>query len=277
MERLYYSQRNNLGKVNTKIDLINLKKLFYTLFTKYSREHYFDENFGFDNGNNFFPGKLGTDSNISARFYLDLRKDNLWPIYNHIDRYTEDDLFDIIEFCYDNISLEVYDSEFSSHYEKESGQNDYRIDINKQLKDYNEGFELNKAGHIVRLSSHGLKQLVERKLPTEDEGIVLRVNEAVFTYQNRKSSRLQRKEAVRHLGDILESLRKKAEPLIKKADESDLFQLINKFGIRHNNPQQKEDYDDAIFLSWMFHYFLATIHAWLLIIKRNNGNENRVE
>jgi hypothetical protein len=277
MERLYYSQRNNLGKVNTKIDLINLKKLFYTLFTKYSREHYFDENFGFDIGNNFFPGKLGTDSNISARFHLDLRKDNLWPIYNHIDRYTEDDLFDIIEFCYDNISLEVYDSEVSSHYEKESGQNDYRIDINKQLKDYNEGFELNKAGHIVRLSSHGLKQLVERKLPTEDEGIVLRVNEAVFTYQNRKSSRLQRKEAVRHLGDILESLRKKAEPLIKKTDESDLFQLINKFGIRHNNPQQKEDYDDAIFLSWMFHYFLATIHAWLLIIKRNNDNENRVE
>jgi hypothetical protein len=269
MERLYYSQRNNLGKVNTKIDLPNLKKLFYALFAKYSGEHYFDENFGFDNGNNFFPGKLGTDSNIASRFYLDLRKDSLWPIYNHIDRYTEDDLFDIIEFCYDNISLYVEDSEFAMHYEKEPAQNDYRVDINKQLKDYNEGFELNKTGHIVRLSSHGLKQLVERKLPTEDEAIVSRVNEAVSTYQNRKLSRLQRKEAVRHLADILEGLRKKAEPLIRKKDESDLFQIINNFSIRHNNPQQKEDYDDNIFLSWMFHYFLATIHAWLHIIERS--------
>ncbi|MDR2600913.1 MAG: hypothetical protein LBC53_00445 [Spirochaetaceae bacterium] len=48
---------------------------------------------------------------------------------------------------------------------------------------------------------------------------------------------------------------------------------INNFGIRHNNPRQKEDYDDPIFLIWMFHYFLATIHAWLLIIKRSKNNE----
>jgi hypothetical protein len=277
MERLYYSQRNNLGKTNDKIDFVYLKKLFYTIFIKYSQKSYFDENFGYDNGNNFISGKLGTDSNIAARFSLDLRKDKLWPIYHYIDNYSEDDLFDIIEFCYDNISLEVYDSEFSWHYEKEPAQNDYRIEINKQLKDYNEGFELDKNGHIIRLSSQGFKQLLERELPTENDDIISRVNQAIRTYQNRKSSRLERKEAVRHLADILEGLRKKAEPLIKKADESDLFQLINKFGIRHNNPQQKEDYDDAIFLSWMFHYFLATIHAWLLIIKRHNGNENQVE
>jgi hypothetical protein len=173
--------------------------------------------------------------------------------------------------------LAVHDSEFSWYYEKEPAQNDYRIEINNQLKDYGEGFELDKNGHIIRLSSQGFKQLLERKLPTENDDIISRVNQAIHTYQNRKSSRLERKEAVRHLADILEGLRKKAEPFIKRADESDLFQLINKFGIRHNNPQQKEDYDDAIFLSWMFHYFLATIHAWLLIIKRNNGSENRFE
>ncbi|MDR1115241.1 MAG: hypothetical protein LBL33_03680 [Tannerella sp.] len=34
MERPYYSQRNNLGKMNTKIDLTDLKKLFYTLFIR---------------------------------------------------------------------------------------------------------------------------------------------------------------------------------------------------------------------------------------------------
>jgi hypothetical protein len=273
MERLYYSQRNNLGKVNTKISLISLKRLFFTIFIKYNQTDYFDENFGYYNDNNFFPGKLGTESSIADVFFLDLRKDKLWPIYRYIENYSEDDLFDVIEFCYDKISLPVYDNEVLIHYEREPAQNDYRNEINKQLKDYSEGFELDKNGHIIKLSSQEFKQLLERKLPTKDENIISRVNQAVFTYQNRKSSRLERKEAVRHLADVLEGLRKKVEPLIKKTDESDLFQLINKFGIRHNNPQQKEDYDDNIFLSWMFHYFLATIHAWLLMSERSKSNE----
>ncbi|MDR1902532.1 MAG: hypothetical protein LBQ88_09665 [Treponema sp.] len=274
MDRQYYSQRNNPNKDKVKIDLFQLKKMFYTLYCKLYNEEYFAITIGYTHKGDLIAGSLGYDNAIAQLLYLNLHKENLWPIYTNIDKYSEEDLFDIMEFCYDCISKLYTEDELFANRTNKDGREIYRFELNKQLKDYNEGFELNEAGHIIRLSSHGLKQLVERKLPTEDEGIISRVDEAVFTYQNRKSSRLQRKEAVRHLADILEGLRKKAEPLIKKADESDLFQLINKFGIRHNNPQQKEDYDDAIFLSWMFHYFLATIHAWLLIIKRNNGNEN---
>lgn len=36
--------------------------------------------------------------------------------------------------------------------------------------------------------------------------------------------------------------------------------MANNFGIRHFNERQHAEYD-AIWLSWMFHFLLATIHA----------------
>ncbi|MDR2600912.1 MAG: hypothetical protein LBC53_00440 [Spirochaetaceae bacterium] len=230
MDRQYYSQRNNPNKDRVKIDLFQLKKLFYTLYCKLYSEDYFATTIGYIYLGNDIDGSLGADSAIAQLLYLNLRKENIWPIHTNIDKYSEEDLFDIMEFCYDCISNLYAEDGLYANRTKDDDREIYRFELNKQLKDYNEGFELNKAGQIVRLSSRGLKQLIERKLPTEDEGIVSRVNEAVFTYQNRKSSRLQRKEAVRHLSDILENLRDKAKPLIKKKDENDLFQIIELFG-----------------------------------------------
>jgi hypothetical protein len=248
MDRQHYSQRNNPNKDKVKIDLFQLKKLFYTLYCKLYNENYFAITIGYTYQGDIVAGTLGYDNAIAQRLYLNLRKENIWPIYTNIDKYSEEDLFDVMEFCYDCISKIYTEDEMFANRTNEYDKETYRLELNKQLKDYNEGFELNKTGYIVRLSSYGLKQLIEQKLPNEDESIISRVDQAVFTYQNRKSSRLERKEAVRHSADVLEGLRKKVEPLIKKTDESDLFQLINKFGIRHNNPQQKEDYDDNIFL-----------------------------
>ena len=46
-------------------------------------------------------------------------------------------------------------------------------------------------------------------------------------------------------------------------DESDLFKIANNFGIRHHNDRQRTNYDTAIWLSWMFYFYLATIHVVL--------------
>jgi hypothetical protein len=61
------------------------------------------------------------------------------------------------------------------------------------------------------------------------------------------------------LVDILESLRPKLKNVISTKDEDDLFNIANNFGIRHKNERQKIDYD-PLWLSWMFYYYLATIH-----------------
>jgi len=61
------------------------------------------------------------------------------------------------------------------------------------------------------------------------------------------------------LADILESLRPKLKLVLTHKDEDDLFNIANNFGIRHKNERQKTDYD-PLWLSWMFYYYLATIH-----------------
>lgn len=84
----------------------------------------------------------------------------------------------------------------------------------------------------------------------------------------------ERRIAVRELADILEHLKPTALSLLDKRDESDLFNIANNFGIRHANNKQRINYDPGIWLSWMFHFYLATIHACVrLEEKRRPGGD----
>jgi hypothetical protein len=62
------------------------------------------------------------------------------------------------------------------------------------------------------------------------------------------------------LADVLEYLRPKIKRVISSKDEGDLFNIANNFGIRHHNDKQKTDYEQSVWLSWMFHFYLATLH-----------------
>jgi len=64
-------------------------------------------------------------------------------------------------------------------------------------------------------------------------------------------------------------IRPQLKKVIMTSDENDLFNIANNFGIRHNNKDQKTDYDKAIFYSWIFYYYLATIHATTRLIEKN--------
>ena len=61
--------------------------------------------------------------------------------------------------------------------------------------------------------------------------------------------------------DVLEFLRPQLKTVLQSQDEQDLFNIANNFGIRHHRPGQKSDYDKAIWLSWMFYFYLATVNA----------------
>jgi hypothetical protein len=79
--------------------------------------------------------------------------------------------------------------------------------------------------------------------------------------------RTDRKDAIRDLADVLEYLRPRTTKVLTRKDESDLFQIANSFGIRHHNNSQKTAYSKPIWYSWMFYYYLATIHATVRLIK----------
>jgi len=127
-----------------------------------------------------------------------------------------------------------------------------------------------KAGfEIVERAPAGMEGLLTIKLPA-DVGISTRrrVQVAVDKFRRRSSSREDRRDAVRDLGDVLEPLRKQAAAHLSSKDESDLFNILNNFDVRHNNKTQKKDYD-PIWLSGLFYHYLAMIHVLTHLIDRN--------
>lgn len=239
------------------------------MFTRFSAEDYFQEAFGYicvDAG--YVPGTLGAD--IEAQMLRGLRKPDLWPIRDQCVNYSEEDVFDVVEFLYDLVSKPI-DGHYHNwndcgwHYEifdKDLGRQAYRTEMNAILCDYKDGYELSTDGEILALPEKGLENLLQANLPVYDpENVEMRVNNAILKFRRHRSSIEDRRDAVRDLADVLEFLRPKLKSVITKSDENDLFNIANNFGIRHHNDTQKTDYDKAIWYSWFFYHYLSTIHA----------------
>jgi len=275
-EKPYYSVRTGKHPLSGSIDLPMLIKLFRTLYEHFDTEGYFQEHLGFDCVDaGFIPGTLGHD--LEGILVLELRKTNLCPIRSQLDNYTEDDLFDIIEFLYDHCSKPVERTYHSwdncgwhcSTFERETGRAEYRERVNRILKIYKEGFELSTDGEILTRPDSGLEALLEAPLPLVDpENIEARIEAARRKFRRYRSSLDERRDAIRDLADVLEYLRPKLKSVLTSKDEGDLFNLANNFGIRHHNELQNVQYDKAIWYSWLFYYYLATIHAVLRLIAK---------
>ena len=272
MARQYYSMRKNPVK---KLDLDNLKRMFLAVFHDFMAREYFSEQFGYccvDQGD--VPGKAGHD--LKNYILRNLRKENLWPIDDNYGAYQEDDLFDVIEFLFDHISKPIDGTYHSynncgTHYttfNKPIGQKEFRVEMNELLKDYQDGYELSETGEMLSMGVSGAENLLKAKLPTYDvENVDKKVNEAIVRFRRYRSSITDRKHAVRDLADVLEFLRPEIKRVINKKDEGDLFNIVNNFSIRHHEKNQKKEYDQAIWLSWMLYFYLATIHTVLHLIK----------
>lgn len=267
----YYSLRNDKS-----LSLPILCKLFYTTFCELQREGYFQEALGYDCVDaGIVFGKLG--ENVSAVILRKLHKDNIWPVKEFYLTYTEDDLFDIIEFVFDIISepieTEGYYHSYAQcgwHYNKFSkvlGQIKFLTEVNELLCNYRGGYQLTIDGEIKDLAEKDLEPLLKAELKTNDEHIIQSVNHAIKKYWSRNSTSQDRKDAIVQLGKVLEPLKKKVTKVLTK-DESDLFEILNNFGLRHNNSKQKTDYDSKIFDSWLFYHYLAAVHAYLRLLER---------
>jgi hypothetical protein len=285
-ERGYYSVRTGKHPDGAKLTLLNFKKMFKTVYRSFDRTGYFQEYFGYDcidadSGSGKVAGRLGED--IEGALLVALRKEQMWPLEVYIDDYSEDDLFDIIEYIYDHISkpIDGYHHGFGNcgmHYStfnRQAGRDEFRSTLNPILAILNEGYVLTEEGEILQLPDMGLAPLTDANLPICDtENVEKRVETAVFRFRKHHSSLEDRRIALRDLVDVMEYLRPKLKNVISKQDESDLFNIANNFGVRHHNDIQKTNYDAAIWYSWMFYYYLATIHACTRLIEKGNPNKD---
>lgn len=271
--RHFYSVRKGTNPNVKGLPLSEILGLFGRLFDQFRQDGYFDEAFGFyctDVGE--VRGKV---RDPELEMLLTIRKSGLWPIKEKVSSYSEDDFFDVLEFLYQYVSKPIEGTmhsynECGMHWEtfsKFEGQAEFRSKMNAALEHYKGRFELSANGEILHKPEAGFEPIFDADLPSKDTNVTARVNAAVLRYRRHGSTTDDRRQAVRDLVDVLEYLRPQVKTMLTSADEKDLFNIANNFGIRHHNDKQRTAYDAGIWLSWMFYFYLSTIHVVLRKIK----------
>jgi hypothetical protein len=273
--RSYYSVRTGRLRDDPKLELEMLRGLFVATYESFEEQGYFQERLGINCVDGYIAGSVG---DVAIYSFRKLRRKDLFPIWRRKDDLTEDEVFDLIEFLYDHASQPSEEGQYHSwnqcgyHYSKfiqGTAQREFRTEVNEFLKDYGDGYELSEAGEILTRPGGALDALLEAPIPSTDaSNITARVDAAVTKFRRRSASDEERRDAIRDLADVLEFLRPELKKVLVREDEADLFNIANNFGIRHHNARQRTKYDKMIWFSWIFYFYLATIHAAVRLIEK---------
>jgi hypothetical protein len=270
VSRRYYSSRTKPNRLSLEELYLKLQNLY--LF--FRDKDYFKQKAGITK--HTLPEEIQHEASI----YLSFQP---FPITKWSKNdVTDDHIFDAIEFLYDRISKPGEMGDMTTEtgwnytdyvsYDDKSGKEEFREKVNVILDDYKNGFELTEAGIILAKGTDGLQFILDADIiPYDEVNVDCKVRDAITKWRNRHLSLPERKEAIRELADVFEWLQKtkKLENILSHKDESDLFKIANNFGIRHHNPSQKINYDLAIWYSWIFHFYLATYHAIIRLLIKN--------
>jgi hypothetical protein len=282
--RKYWSERQGRGPAAAPLDFERLKKLTLTVIDEIWDQGYFVESFGYycvDSES--VEGSLGRSP--ERWFLVNLGRENIWPVRECGPGYDPDTFFDVLEALHDLVSKPV-DGWYHDYggcgmhwqtFDRIAGQELLRAQLNPLLERGETPLELSGTGEIVALVPSEMRGLLDAPLPASADGdlVVSKVDAAIALYRSRNSTKTDRRHAVRELADVLEPLRSEIKEEMLPKDERDLFRLANGFAIRHNNRDQRQDYDDAIWLSWAFYVYLATIHAVLRLRERQHSRQAR--
>lgn len=266
----FYMERNGLLKNDYKIkDLRRLKEYFLDIYLFYERRKCFKFAYeGIINSSSGQYKKLPSMQPTPEIYFLNhLGKEKVYPIEECVNRYSVEELFTVIEILYEHIAEIDY---FIWDIEKTNIQQEFRNTINNILKFYNEGYYLNEKGYILNLPNDAILELINENLPDgSPETVINKVNSAIKMYFHFSSTRDEKTKAICLLADVLEPLRKELENLFNKewqvaknTHDKLIFEIVNNYGLRHNNNIQKNEYSKDIWHDWMFHYYLSTIFTY---------------
>jgi hypothetical protein len=273
MTRRYYSSRMKPGRLTLEQLFLKLQNLFFFFQDK----DFFKEKGGIERHQEP-PEQFKREAAIALDFPL-------FPF----DKWTNNDIapdhiFDAIEFLYDHVSKPGkivsmttetgFNYEDYGSYDNQDGQEEFRNKANTFLTDFGPGFELTKDGIILALGTDGLQHILDAEIiPYDKINVDDKVRNAISKWRNRHLTISEKKEAIREIADVFEWLKKtgKLQSILDGKDESAFFNIANNFGIRHHDPKQKTQYDQKIWFSWIFHFYLATYHAVIRLLTKKEG------
>jgi hypothetical protein len=222
------------------------------------------------------PGNVGADLRI--HFYLATTIRIEKSIAEFFTTTDEAGLLTLIEFLHDHVAKPEdgtgrYHSfsgcgwhYTSGRFDAEAARGEWRSLVNTFIKFYGDGFELSANGEVVRLAPDGLAPLFDTAVPAAaGEANIAKVETAVRMFRRGLSSREEQKQAIRALVDLLEFYRPQVKEHLLSKDENALFEIANKYAIRHHRADQKDDYDD-VWLRWLFYFYLSTVHLVLGLV-----------
>jgi hypothetical protein len=193
-----------------------------------------------------------------------------WPLGDSRPGWELDDFCDLVEVFHDMVSRPTsrFWHSYAScgwHYSAFTtgpARRLYRWRINRLLDASTLGLRLAESGEdlgrLVRVEPAGLEELPERALQTAAPETIDRVRHAIALFRSRTATVEDRRSAVIALAGVLEERRTLLKAELLRDDEGALFQIANRFGIRHQGADQRTDYDDA-FLDWLFWWYLGTV------------------
>lgn len=275
MKKRYFSSR-------TKLKHISLEELYQKLqniFFFFRDKDFFIEKAGITS--NFLPEAIKHEAALDLGFQL-------FPIHGWpLENITEDHILDSLEFLYDHVSKpgEMIDMRTGSGwnysdydgYNDEAGKREFRNKANAFLAEYKTGFELTDEGNILAMGTDGLQQILEAEIiPYDEINVDSKVRNAITKWRNRHLALSEKKEAIRELADVFEWLKKTKmlSTVLDDKDDKALFELANKFSLRHHDPDQRTNYDRAIWYAWIFHFYLATYHAAIRLLIKKEKEKN---
>ncbi|MEV5300262.1 hypothetical protein [Amycolatopsis methanolica] len=205
---------------------------------------------------------------------------DLWPL--NAAKLGEDlDLFcDVIEVLHDFVARPTARSWHSfsgcgwhhSHFSFPEGRKIYTWRVNQLLQRSVLNLRLagdgEDAGRMVTTAPDEREQLVEAMVARDDGEIGDQIRHAIALFRNRGADKHAKRSAVVALANILEERRGLLSVQLLSKDEGALFEIANKFNIRHQTVRQHSDYDPA-FLDWIFWWYLATIELTDRLLTRN--------
>lgn len=210
------------------------------------------------------------DIQIEDRLGRHVGSGTTWPLKRSRRTWTTDDFYDLMEVLHDLASMPASWSGHSyggcighpGNFSPATGQALYRARANDLLDRSEINLRLAESGvdrgRLVVVAGGGLDDAVEQAMVAAPPEHTDEVEHAIALFRWRGRDAASMRSAIVTLAGVMERHRALLKHRIATKDEAALFEIANKFDLRHRKPDQHGNYDPA-FLEWIFHWYLASV------------------